>query len=84
MPAFRPGRGGAAKLEGVVEIEVEEEIALRTARALIRRGFPVGPSSGLNYAAASEAHRRLGGSAVIVTVFPDRMERYFSTALFEA
>jgi cysteine synthase A len=72
-----------ARLDGLVEIEVEEEIALETTRALIRRGLPVGPSSGLNYAAAREAGRRLGGDTTIVTVFPDRMERYFSTALFE-
>jgi cysteine synthase A len=72
-----------AKLEGVVELEVDEEVALATARALIRRGFPVGPSSGLNYAAAREARRRLGQKAMVVTVFPDRMERYFSTALFD-
>jgi hypothetical protein len=49
---------------------------------LINRGFPVGPSSGLNYAAAVEAQKILGPSAQIVTVFPDRMERYFSTELF--
>jgi len=70
------------RFEEVVEVEIDEELALATARALIRRGFPVGPSSGLNYAAACEAQRRLGGAAVVVTVFPDRMERYFSTALF--
>jgi cysteine synthase A len=73
----------AAALPAFAEIEVDEERALAITRALIRRGFPVGPSSGLNYAAAMEAHRRLGGGAVVVTVFPDRMERYFSTALFE-
>lgn len=70
------------KLEGLLEVEIDENVALETARALIRRGLPVGPSSGLNYAAAREAHRRLGRGAVVVTVFPDRMERYFSTALF--
>jgi cysteine synthase A len=70
------------RFETIVEVEIDEELALATARALIRRGFPVGPSSGLNYAAACEAQRRLGGAAVVVTVFPDRMERYFSTALF--
>ena len=72
-----------AKLDGLVEIEIDDAVALATTRALIRRGLPVGPSSGLNYAAAREAQRRLGGDAVVVTVFPDRMERYFSTALFE-
>jgi cysteine synthase len=63
-------------------IEVSDEEALETARELIRLGFPVGPSSGLNYRAATIAARTVG-SANIVTVFPDRMERYFSTNLFQ-
>jgi cysteine synthase A len=72
-----------AGLAGLVELEIDDEVALETTRALIRRGLPVGPSSGLNYAAAREAQRRMGRDAVVVTVFPDRMERYFSTALFD-
>jgi len=70
-----------ARMPGLVQIDVADELAMATARALIRRGFPVGPSSGLNYAAAVEAARRLGPGAQVVTVFPDRMERYFSTEL---
>ena len=62
-------------------IEVRDEEAIEITRALIRLGFPVGPSSGLNYRAAMLAAERLG-PARIVTVLPDRMERYFSTALF--
>ena len=70
------------ELEELVEIEVHDEVALETTRQLIRCGFPVGPSSGLNFAAALLAAERLGENAAIVTVFPDRMERYFSTELF--
>ena len=44
--------------------------------------LPVGPISGLNYAAAVQAAQRLGPDAQVVTVFPDRMERYFSTEFF--
>ena len=62
-------------------IEVEDEDAIAATRELICAGFPVGPSSGLNYRAAVEAAARMG-SAKIVTVFPDRMERYFTTELF--
>ena len=65
-----------------VELDVADDEALETARRLIRQGFPVGPSSGLNYRAALMAAERLGPDAHIVTVFPDRMERYFSTELF--
>ncbi len=75
---FRPD-----ELPSLIEVEVEDELAVRTSQDLIRRGFPVGLSSGLNYVAAVEAARRLGGSPTIVTVFPDRMERYFSTDLFK-
>lgn len=67
-----------------VELDISDELAICTARKLIRRGFPVGPSSGLNYAAAVEAAKRLGPNTQVVTVFPDRMERYFSTDLVDA
>ena len=71
-----------AELPGLEEIEVDDRRALATARKLIAAGFPVGPSSGLNHLAATEAARRLEADSVVVTVFPDRMERYFSTQLF--
>lgn len=71
------------ELPGLECIEVRDEDAIAATRALIRLGFPVGPSSGLNYRAAVEAMRRLGDdNARVVTVFPDRMERYFTTELF--
>ena len=62
-------------------IEVSDDEALETTRELIRLGFPAGPSSGLNYRAAMIAAESVY-PAKIVTVFPDRMERYFSTDLF--
>jgi cysteine synthase A len=71
-----------ASLPGLCEIEVEGCDAISTTRQLINRGFPVGPSSGLNFAAAVAALRKLGPNAHVVTIFPDRMERYFSTELF--
>lgn len=72
-----------ANLPGLVTIEVNDDEALETARRLIRKGFPIGPSSGLNYAAAAAMCRRLPDpGAKVVTVFADRMERYFTTELF--
>jgi cysteine synthase A len=68
--------------DSLVELDVPDDEALETARRLIRQGFPVGPSSGLNYRAALMAAERLAPDVPIVTVFPDRMERYFSTELF--
>jgi cysteine synthase A len=67
----------------VVVHEVLDDEAITTTRRLIARGFPVGPSSGLNVAAALAIAAQLGPDARIVTVFPDRMERYFSTELFQ-
>ena len=75
---FRPER-----LPGLLEISVDDELALETTRTLIHHGFPVGPSSGLNYAAARQAAAHLPKDNCVVTVFPDRMDRYFSTELFE-
>ena len=62
-------------------VEVSDEEAIAITRELIRLGFPVGPSSGLNYRAAMIAAETVRDGN-IVTVFPDRMERYFSTDLF--
>ena len=71
------------RLPGLLEIVVDDDIAIDTTRTLIHHGFPVGPSSGLNFAAARLAAAHLPEDARLVTVFPDRMERYFSTELFE-
>lgn len=70
----------AEELEGLRTVEVEDERAMEVTRRLVRLGFPVGPSSGLNLCAAMDVARTLEGN--IVTVFPDRMERYFTTELF--
>jgi cysteine synthase len=70
------------KPPSLVELDVADDEALEVARRLIRLGFPVGPSSGLNFQAALMAVEQLEPDARIVTVFPDRMERYFSTELF--
>jgi cysteine synthase A len=71
------------RLPGLMTLEVDDSEALDTTRKLIRLGFPVGPSSGLNYTASLMVAKQLGDpSAQIVTVFADRMERYFTTELF--
>jgi len=69
------------ELPGLRMIEIRDVDAMETTRQLMRLGFPVGPSSGLNYRAAVEIARSMEG-AQVVTVFPDRMERYFTTELF--
>lgn len=71
-----------ADLPGLRTLDIDDAVAMETARALIRCGFPVGPSSGLNFSAAVVIAEEMGPEATVVTVFPDRMERYFSTSLF--
>lgn len=74
------------EFDGLQTIEITDDHAIDTARNLIKLGFPVGPSSGLNYAAAIQIHQQLVDEGIespaVVTVFCDRMERYFSTELF--
>ncbi len=65
------------------EIEVTEEQAIHWTYRLWHLGFPVGPASGVNFAAAVALASQYPSSANIVTIFTDRMERYFSTELFE-
>jgi len=63
-------------------ITVSDEDAIQTTRRLARlEGLLVGTSSGANVWAALELERQLGPGKAIVTVLPDRAERYFSTAL---
>lgn len=71
-----------AEMPTLETVEVRDDDAIQTTRKLIARGFPVGPSSGLNFFAAQTIAARLGPHARVVTVFPDRMERYFTTELF--
>jgi len=63
-------------------LTVTDEDAIETTRALARReGALVGTSSGANVWAAIQVARSLGPGKNVVTVLPDRAERYFSTAL---
>jgi cysteine synthase A len=64
-------------------VRVPEPEAIATAREFGGRGLGVGPSSGLNIAAARRLAARLGPGHHVGTVLPDRMERYFSTELFD-
>ena len=67
----------------LVELPVPDEDCLDVTRKLWKLGFPVGPSSGLNFQAALKSLSLLPDDSVVVTVFPDRMERYFSHPVFE-
>lgn len=63
-------------------VEVTDDDAICTARMLAReQGLLCGTSSGANIWAAMEMAKKYGKDANIATVLPDRVERYFSTAL---
>lgn len=63
-------------------IEVTDEDAVHTARALAKRqGLLVGTSSGANVWASVQIAEKYGRNKVVATVLVDRAERYFSTSL---
>lgn len=63
-------------------VEVCDEDAMGMARQLARTaGCLVGTSAGANVWAAIQVAKRMGPEVRIATVLPDRVERYFSTAL---
>jgi cysteine synthase A len=63
-------------------LTVSDEDAIAATRELAaKQGLLVGTSSGANVWAATFVARALGPTQNVVTVLPDRAERYFSTAL---
>ncbi|MBN2441550.1 MAG: cysteine synthase A [Spirochaetales bacterium] len=63
-------------------IEVTDDDAINTARELAKlEGALVGTSAGANVWSALQLSKRLGPGKNVVTILPDRAERYFSTAL---
>ena len=65
----------------LVELDVSDDEALEVARDRSQGPLPGQATARLNCRLLTAAER-LGPEAHIVTVFPDRMERYFSTELF--
>ena len=63
-------------------LTVTDEDAIQTTRNLASiQGCLVGTSSGANVWAAMQLAKELGPQSRVVTVLPDRAERYFSTSL---
>ena len=66
------------------KLTVDDEPAFETARRLaVEEGLFVGMSSGAAVAGAIETARRMP-AGIVVTLLPDRGDRYLSTALFRS
>lgn len=81
---------GAGFFPGVLNTKIYDEIitvtdndAIKTARDLaLKEGILAGVSSGAAVWAAMKVAKRLGRGKKVVTVLPDRGDRYLSTGLF--
>jgi cysteine synthase A len=63
-------------------VEVTDDDAILTARNLAKvNGALVGTSAGANVWASIEMVKKFGENSNVVTILPDRAERYFSTSL---
>jgi cysteine synthase B len=69
------------KIDEIIKVETEEAFAM--ARLIVKEeGIFAGMSSGAAMLAALEVAKKID-SGVIVTIFPDRGEKYLSTKLFD-
>ena len=81
---------GAGYIPSLMDMDLVDEVitvssdeAVNMTRMLAEEeGLMVGISSGANVLAALEVARKLGGGKTIVTILPDRGERYLSMNLF--
>lgn len=97
-PILSGGRAGDHGIQGIGEgfipkivdlklINEVEKVSTTEAKAMaenlaLQEGILAGVSSGANVVAALRVAKRLGRSKIVVTVLPDRGERYFSQNVF--
>jgi cysteine synthase A len=80
---FIPAIVDVSMIDQVVAVKSDE--AIEMSRTLSReKGLPVGISSGANVLASLRILDEIGRDKKLVTVLPDRTERYFSTDLYVA
>jgi cysteine synthase A len=80
-PGFIPSLLNRDLVDEVIQVKSSDAVAM-TRRLIKEEGLMVGISSGANVLAALDIARRLGRGKTIVTVLPDRGERYLSLNLF--
>jgi cysteine synthase A len=80
-PGFVPSLVNMDLIDEVIKVKSNDAVAI-TKRLMKEEGLMVGISSGANVLAALEVAQRLGKGKTIVTILPDRGERYLSMDLF--
>jgi len=80
-PGFIPSLVNMALVDEVIKVKSNDAVAM-TRRLIKEEGLMVGISSGANVLAALEIAQRSGRGKTIVTILPDRGERYLSMDLF--
>jgi cysteine synthase len=77
---FIPQILNLGELDAVVDVHDGDAILM--AQALCRAGLSVGISSGANFLGALRVLEKMGGDAVVTTIFPDSNKKYLSTDLY--
>ena len=80
-PGFIPSLVDMDSIDEVIRVKSDDALDM-TRRLIKEEGLMVGVSSGANVFAALEVAQRSAKSKTIVTILPDRGERYLSMALF--
>jgi cysteine synthase A len=80
-PGFIPSLVNMSLVDEVIKVKSNDALDM-TRRLIKEEELMVGISSGANVLAALEVAQRSGKSKTIVTILPDRGERYLSTNLF--
>jgi cysteine synthase A len=80
-PGFVPSLVNMSLIDEVIKVKSNDAVAM-TRRLMKEEGLMVGISSGANVLATLEVAQRLGKGKAIVTILPDRGERYLSMDLF--
>ena len=80
-PGFVPSLVNMDLIDDVVAVDSDDAIGM--ARSLMKKeGLMVGISSGANVLAAMKVAAEMGNGKTIVTVLPDRVERYITMGVF--
>lgn len=80
-PGFIPGLVNMDLVDDIIAVSSEDAMSM-TRNLMREEGLMVGISSGANVVAALRLAGEMGGGKTIVTVLPDRVERYVSMGVF--